>query len=682
MRTALLARVLVVAVIAAIAAVSAGGGNASVGAVFTVTTGADSGPGSLRQAIMDANAAPGEDTIAFAIGSGRATIAIQSYLPTITDSVTIDGTTQPGFAGVPLVRLKNATDRDFFGLNVATSFSVVRGLVITGFQVGIFLGSGGGNTVAGNLIGVLRNGTPAPNNTGVYLDGDSYDDVIGGVTTADRNVISGNSGGVEVNGYGNAVQGNYIGTTKNGLAAAGNGFVGVVVHYQAKATTIGGAGGRNVISGNGVGVEITDSGATGNVVASNFIGTDKTGAVALPNAGAGVKILAGASSNTIGGTTKQARNIVSGNGSDGIVVSGAGTDGNVIEGNFVGADVTGKAPLGNAGSGILVDFGADNTYIRNIPNVVSANGEQGIEIGRTQPVSGTVVDHNLIGTDATGTAALGNGENGVLIATGSSVNEVASNLVSGNGSAGIRLTGGGTIQNSVYSNDIGMDAAGTAAIPNAVGIDLDNGADQNGISGNVVSGNAGDGIHLGFTTGTSVVGNSVGVAPGGPLGNGGNGISIGSHARPSTIGGSNTIEWNAGAGVLVDAADGIRITENSIFGNGGLGISLLDGGNDDQPAPTITSIDRGSSVSIEGTLSGSAPSKKFRIEVFRSPSCDDSGSGEGLTFVAATTMTTDATGNGTWKATVRSLPTGTQVTATATGTAADDTSQFSACFAS
>src|SRR5437762_2210933 len=75
---------------------------------FTVLNLADSGAGSLRQAVLDANANPGADVIAFAVGGGVQTIAPTSALPLVTDPVTLDGWTQPGFAGTPLLELNGA----------------------------------------------------------------------------------------------------------------------------------------------------------------------------------------------------------------------------------------------------------------------------------------------------------------------------------------------------------------------------------------------------------------------------------------------------------------------------------------------------------------------------------------------------------------------------------------------
>src|SRR5206468_3010800 len=128
-------------------------------------------------------------------------------------------------------------------------------------------------------------------------------------------------------------------------------------------------------------------------------------------------------------------------------------------------------------------------------------------------------------------------------------------------------------------------------------------------------------------------------------------VHIVSSATGNTVGGTasaagNTIAFNAGDGVEVDgngiaSSNGDSILRNSIFANGGLGIDLVGGGNHDQPAPSITSVNTGGgTTTINGTLAGSASSTQFRIEVFVSPSCDPSGNGEGETFLGVRTVTT------------------------------------------
>lgn len=313
----------------------------SPGATFTVTRNADSGVGSLRQAITDANASAGADTIQFQIGTGTVQINVDSALPVITGAVTIDGTTQPGFSGRPLIILRrnnapNATN----GLQISGGGSTVKGLAVIRFSNGVMFETAGGNTVTGCFIGVdprdegtnlssiLSNGiliTNSPNNH------------IGGNTAATRNVIGRCSDGIEINGAastGNVVTGNDIGMRSNGLDTASNGTNGVFID-GAPNNRIGGTtpGERNLISGNTdltmqvdlrAGIQINGTAATGNTIQGNFIGTDVTGTLARSNS-FGVWIT-NAVNNTVGGTIGTtpgigctgACNLISGNRREGV----------------------------------------------------------------------------------------------------------------------------------------------------------------------------------------------------------------------------------------------------------------------------------------------------------------------------------------------------------------------------
>src|SRR4051794_31676929 len=169
----------------------------AVPATFTVTTVDDDGPGSFRQAIRDANANAGRDVIAFNIGAGGVlTIQPASALPAVTDPVVIDGTTQPGYAGSPVVVLNGSQAGGVDGLTISAGNSTVRGLVINSFEGnGIVLQTSGGNVVAGNFIGTDVTGTGAVGNlAGVLVAGTSSGNTVGGSAAGDRNLISGNRG--------------------------------------------------------------------------------------------------------------------------------------------------------------------------------------------------------------------------------------------------------------------------------------------------------------------------------------------------------------------------------------------------------------------------------------------------------------------------------------------------------
>jgi hypothetical protein len=383
------------------------------------------------------------------------------------------------------------------------------------------------------------------------------------------------------------------------------------------------------------------------------------------------------------------------------------------------ADATGSAELGNH-NGVSLFRAINNTIggtIAGARNVISANSGVGV---RLDSASNNVVAGNYIGTDANGSAALGNGD-GVAISAhqlgGDSYNALgntiggstagARNVISGNTGYGVIFDGGNTNGafngNAVRGNYIGTNPGGDAALPNGGGVQVLEGRGfyNNTIGGsaagerNVISGNAGWGVVLSrnsYNNGTSgsnhVAGNYIGTKSGGghALGNGGGGVRLELGVREDSVE-ANRIAFNGGPGVAVDGAphrkgfvaSGDSILGNSIFNNGGLGIDLLNGGNHDQAAPAITAVTtNGGSTTIDGTLDSTA-STSFRIELFSSPNCDPSGAGEGKTFLGSTDVTTDGAGHATFSSSVPALPADQAVTATATS-AAGDTSEFSTCF--
>ena len=215
----------------------------------------DNGAGSLRQAIIDSNADSGDrDTIVFDIpGGGVHTITPLTALPVISQPVVIDGTTQPGYAGGPLIEL-NGNGLAGAGLFISGGNSIVRGLVINRFGgAGILVQTNGGNVIAGNYIGVDALATTARGNGGhgVQIDG-APGNTVGGVEPAARNVISGNlQNGVSISGAaatGNLVASNFIGTNGSGMSAIANSFNGVVIATRPATPSAARAG--NVISGN------------------------------------------------------------------------------------------------------------------------------------------------------------------------------------------------------------------------------------------------------------------------------------------------------------------------------------------------------------------------------------------------------------------------------------------------
>jgi len=281
-------------------------GRTGLAATFTVINTTDSGPGSLRQAILNSNAAAGGDLIAFNIpGPGIHTISPLSPLPALTDDagVTIDGYTQPGSSANTLTVGDNAVLRielngaamgaGAVGLVVQSSGNLLRGLVVNRFDRGIWIQNGSGNAVTGCFIGTDSSGAvPLSNRIGVLLFGllpegspSVRGATIGSSIAASRNVISGNVEGGVFFGFftsDSVVQGNLIGTNAPGIGAVPNG-AGVTTN-SASGIRIGGAepGTGNVISGNtDAGIIVASSLNT--VIQGNRVGTTATGTTALPN---------------------------------------------------------------------------------------------------------------------------------------------------------------------------------------------------------------------------------------------------------------------------------------------------------------------------------------------------------------------------------------------------------------
>jgi hypothetical protein len=567
------------------------------------------------------------------------------------------------------------------------------------------------NVVEDNYIGVNVSGTAALGNAfeGVLITGGASGNTVGTMIPAGRNVISGNLvDGVGISGPGtatNAVAGNYIGTNAAGTAALGNGGDGIFLGASASGNVIGGntPGTRNVISGNAHdGIIIRDVGTAGNGIGANYIGTNAAGTAALGNLLDGVEVMNGASKNVIAGDKPGTRNIISGNGRDGVDLHDSGTSLNVVAGDFIGTDVTGEHALGNGLDGVDVSLSASSNLVggkdRKDRNVISGNKIFGVAIFTF--ASHNLVEGNLIGTDQTGTIALGNGEFGVDISDSASHNVIGGttaatrNLISGNGADGLDITGTHSTGNRVEGNYIGTDVTGTHVLGNAFdGVKIADGASGNTIggtragAGNLISGNGADGVSLNETgtKGNVIQGNRIGTDVTGTtgLGNGGDGVNIqlggGNLIGGTTAGAANVIAFNARNGVEVIASPNNGIRQNSIFANGGLGIALENGANHNASAPVLTSaVSSSTGTTIQGSLTA-APSTTYTLEFFSNTTCAPDGSGQGAVYLGSLTVTTDASGQATFTATVATVvPTGDFITATATDPT-ENTSEFSLC---
>ena len=279
------------------------------------------------------------------------------------------------------------------------------------------------------------------------------------------------------------------------------------------------------------------------------------------------------------------------------------------------------------------------------------------------------------------------------------------NIISGNDGFGVQILNANATLNSVLGNYIGTNAAGTAALPNIIGVAVNN-APSNTIggsaagAGNIISGNssptAGLGVQItGATaTGNTLRGNFIGVAANGtsPLGNSSIGVQITAAASNNAIGTAvagegNIIANNGNIGVSVASGTGNRIQNNSIFANLGIGIDLgengptandpLDpdiGANNLQNFPLLTTATASAgSVTVAGTFN-SIPSSNFTLQFF----ANTPPGTQGQTFIASIAVTTDAAGNAAFNQTFPAAVTAGQlITATAID-AAGNTSEFSA----
>ena len=643
-------------------------------AVFLVRNTNDAGFGSLRQAILDANAhanGSAPDEIHFAIsGSGTHTAVVQTALPEITEPVIIDGWTQPGWNGVPRIELTGDPAATMDGLTITGGGTTIRGLVMNGFKAAIRINQNGNNTVKGCYLGTDKTGLQAvPNDSGI--SGLTVSNtVIGGPAAQDRNLISGNRyAGISfgefdarsIQSSGNVIQGNYVGTDVTGTVALPNGTAAggtwTAISVSCNSAKIGGPepGAGNLVSGNaGPGIALTGSSA---VIQANIVGTDISGSVALPNKGTG--IFMASLGGILGGTTAATRNLVSGNVGTGIQVQSS--DGR-IQGNYVGTDKTGKIAIPNS-TGMAVS-GFRNLIGGDTPgagNLISGNGGTGLflftsfsSIGfgfNPIPPLDTLIQGNLIGTDVTGAAALPNGGGGLVVPS--------------------------------YRSRIGGVTPGTR---------------------NVISGNAGNGISVGpGDGGMQIEGNFIGTQMDGtsPLGNSGNGVAIvdsggcviGSASGPDADAG-NTIGFNLGNGIDVQISEKSpkpqRISANSIHDNALLGINLgadgpnsSDAGDSDygpnnlQNAPTISAaFGFNGNLTIYGQLN-SAPSNAFILEFFANQTADSSGFGEGNILLGQARVTTDGFGTVGFNVTFPLPPNVSAVSATAIDSTGN-TSEFSA----
>lgn len=677
--------------------------NSAMAATFTVTSTLDVGPGSLRQAITDANATPEIDTIAFnipgAAGAVR-TIALLTELPAITSPISIDGYTQPGATANSLAVGNNAqllieiSGNNIVddGIQLDTNDSLVRGLVLNRFLGdAITIGEGGDasvgkrNAIIGCFIGTDVTGAADAGNLGdgvSIFDADSDSNSIGTSEAANRNLISGNgANGIEVRGDRNVIVNNHIGTDRSGTADLGNDDNGVFISGADNIVGNANEASRNVISGNTsvgaieAGVFIMGAGATGNSVSGNFIGVNASGTVraqsglaALPlelSNGTGVSIMGGATNNIIGGGMGEG-NVISGNTTAGVLISDPNTSDNTVRQNFIGPDVNGNA----------VFFTVTAPAVGARPTLSQAVGVQ-IQLAATR--------------------------NAISGAAG------AGNVISGNANAGIVIQNAGTSENFVGGNYIGTNVAGNGPLPgptnpeavqdtgihlrlmarfNTIGIGFEN-VDLPHY-GNVIAFNDNDGVLIGGTSQAAAD------------------LTDANSIRFNSIF-SNGGADNIGLGINVDAAvQGVSGPFEGVEGRRPFNVDVTmndpakgdddTGPNNEQNHPILESARTGSSGTVvRGTINAERLVTLI-IDFYANQTpqggsengraCDPSDMGEGERHVGALLVRTDSMGDASFAFALRgSTSRGEFITATATKIAGGEeasqpspsTGEFSNC---
>jgi CSLREA domain-containing protein len=623
-------------------------------ATFVVTRAdVDGVNGSLRDAILDANLNPGPDVIRFNIpGGGVHTIQTTRQLPAITSPVEVDGTSQPGWApDHPVIELDGSLMSEGHGLEVKVGGNTVKGLIIHNYPWHgmVFVEAGslnplGHNVIQGNFIGTDATGAVARGN-GFHglLFIDSPSNTIGGTVVGDGNLISGNHfSGISFSNAisaGNYIVGNRIGTDISGTLPLGNQHDGIFFSRQVDTNGVGYASGNfigsprtgpgtvletggNIIAGNKLnGIYILKG--SGNTVQNNYIGVGADGS-SIPNGtgapdanvfdGNGV-LIESAESNVIGGVEPGSGNVISGNRRNGVQILAAEVNAsfNRVVGNLIGTNADGEfAPLmGNRANGVEITTTGLEQFVFALGNsiggadvsdgdldervlarnVISGNLHYGIRVaGR---VLSTTIEGNYVGTNKSGEGFVHNGFGGIGVVGGTGGASVPSNtqigsgrpgggnVLSGNAGFGVHIVGSAT-RTFVFGNRIGTNPRGDAALPNGIdasGVYID-GSSDNVIGGtgegegNVISGNEGSGVTIVGDSRNNAIQNSL-------IGVGADGVRKLPNLHGITIGSveggtsSPTGNWIGGTEAVVDGTE--ATLGNVIAANRSNGIRILAG---------------------------------------------------------------------------------------------------------
>lgn len=530
----------------------------------------------LRAAIQEANDSDAPDTIRFGIsGSGPHVINVSSDLPTINKQLHIDATTQGG-VDCSTSDLRIALAKANFtgnGLNFSgVSNNQVKGLVIYGFNRGISANNSSDNTFTCNIIGLDTDGDTVRGNSGygIYLENNSDGNNIGGVGSADRNIISSSTKGIGLKDSDNSViRGNYIGTNKTGTATKGN-EVGIEIQGSAN-TTIGDAsassipsdcsGTCNLISGNSIAgiffVSPTTSASDNNTIKGNFLGTNQVGSEVIANRD-GIRLYK-SSGNTISYNLFVFSNI----GVNTYAQLGSNLSDLEIQGNYFGLNRDADSVISNSVYGI---------------NIYAANGAS---------ISGADITANIIAGSTSGAGIYAYGK---LL----SDIEIKSNYIGTNQTSQ-------SLSNKYGIHSLNLDQA------NSIVIGGDDPSD-----GNIIGFNSQFGIYLSQTSNTLIKNNEV-------ISNSGDGVSIQS---PSSV--NNTVIENS---IYQNDRLGINLSNDGVTYND-QGDSDI-GPNNLQNYPVIVkALYDGSELTLYGGFQ-SELSKYYRLDFYSNSGQDESGFGEG-----------------------------------------------------
>jgi len=372
---------------------------------FCVTTKNDcTGCGSLRDAIANANSSPGMDEISFndAFSGSTQTITLSSPLPSLTEAVVLDGTSNCGSQTINKVRVDGGNNLSR-AVNLPSGGSVVRGLVVTRFNNGMQLSQSTGNIIEGNFIGVDAGGNNARGNGRGVMVNNAANNTIGGTASPSTNIISGNTTGIEISGNnatGNLVRLNLIGVTNNNTAI-GNDQNGIDILSGAARNTIGGTTPQagnvlNVIAGNLDGVSIQS--ATSNLVQSCLFDLNRHNGITVTAQG-----------NTLGGASNALINAIWRSKASGVELNGNLATDNLVQGNYVGVNFAANGSvidMANSGHGILITNNSSRNAIGGVTkstgNLIALNHGNGITVvsgTQNQIFSNRIAANTLLGID-------------------------------------------------------------------------------------------------------------------------------------------------------------------------------------------------------------------------------------------------------------------------------------------